>query len=157
MGECYTQYFVLFSMVNIQSTACLSNFNVFLACRLGETSAHIVPECPQFFFIGIGFIKDSIYKVVFDDKIQRFQEAGLIGKWTRDGLERAGKLAATKDKITQTQKLSLTEMQGVFMMLGCLYIPAALAFGVELALGGSRPKQRRRKPSKRIENMKLGF
>lgn len=85
--------------------------------RIGETDAHIARECPQFYFIAIGLNKDSIFKPVFDQRIQQFREAGLILKWTKAAMERAGQVVeSTEFRDITTAPLKLQEMEGAFLV-----------------------------------------
>ncbi len=62
--------------------------------RFGETSAHIARECAESFHVALGLVKHSPYKAPMDRRIRQLTEAGLIRKWTRDYMDRAGHLSA---------------------------------------------------------------
>ena len=60
--------------------------------RYGSTSAHIARECPESFHVALGLVRRSPYKAAFDRQIRRLSEGGFVIKWTRDHMERAGRL-----------------------------------------------------------------
>ena len=99
---------------------------------IGETSAHIAQECPQFYYVALGLNKNSIYKSIFDQRIQTFKESGLIGKWTKDVLSKAGKISENRRSEVKTRPLSLFEVQGAFWVLIFLSVVCALAFAAEV-------------------------
>ena len=118
------------------TTFCLKCYfmSTIVLFRFGLTNAHIMTECPLYYYIAFGLAKKSIYKKRFDQLIQRFQEAGLITKWNRDGLGRAKRLAKFQGQRTKINPLTLKETQGGFLVAAFLLIVSCFIFILEISL-----------------------
>lgn len=74
-------------------------------------------ECFFSSYLALGLPKFSPFRLKFNEKIQLFQEAGLIEKWTKENIQIFGKLL--EEKRSETRKpteLVLKQVQGLFLV-----------------------------------------
>ncbi|XP_042883436.1 glutamate receptor ionotropic, delta-1-like [Penaeus japonicus] len=111
-----------------------------------RTTIRIIPECLLPYSIGLAFQKNSPLKRNFDGVILRLFESGVLQKWKEEVVTFYRRQYLSKkldDEFTNTRgrPLELTQLQGVFYVLGLGYVAAALALAGEavVALAASVP------------------
>lgn len=101
-----------------------------------RTTIRIVPECLLPYSIGLAFQKNSPLKRNFDGVILRLFESGVLQKWKEEVVtfyrrQYSGRKLDDEFANTRVRPLELTQLQGVFFVLGLGYVAAALALAGE--------------------------
>ncbi|KAK7072318.1 hypothetical protein SK128_010299 [Halocaridina rubra] len=106
-----------------------------------KTTIRIVRECLLPYSIGLAFQKNSPLKANFDILILRLFESGIVQKWKEEVINyfrQQNKDKRMKNVIkehdTKRQPLSLTQLQGVFYLLGIGYLLAGFFLIAEVIL-----------------------
>ncbi|XP_037072295.1 ionotropic receptor 21a-like [Pollicipes pollicipes] len=106
--------------------------------RTGEKQLHIMKECFQNFMISVALPKYSMLTDLFNSKILRLREAGLIPIWFSWSLEAVKSdlvdVARTSESASGVHSLSLEHVQGVFLLLLFGWLLSLLAFLAEMVV-----------------------
>jgi hypothetical protein len=105
------------------------------ADRYGETNLHLMKECLFSFPVAFGLQKDSPFTASFARTIQRIEEAGFIGKFTRDSLEEAAKSVSApygQKRGLEIRAMLLDDLQAPLLAWVMLNACGLVVFVVEL-------------------------
>ena len=94
-----------------------SMINNYAYFRFGETSMHIVKECFNRFNVAFSVPINSKYKAVFDKKNVQILEAGLIGKYIENEMDKTAKKIKSATSKAIANPLSLFHLEAPLFLL----------------------------------------
>ena len=103
--------------------------------RFGETTMHIAKECINFYNVAFSVPYNSKYKDVFDKKIGQILEAGLIGKYIENEMDKTAKKIKSATSKAIVIPLSLFHLEAPLILLPILLGISFFVFCIEYVSG----------------------